>query len=86
MDYLLKPVMTDQLTELLKKVRASCDRSSEGRKREEVYSNAYLAQNLLALLQEQYDDKTVSFVEAQLRLTGGIRYISITRQTGRAVS
>ncbi len=83
MDYLLKPVMTDQLTELLQKVRASCDRSSEGRKREKVYSSAYLAQNLLAMLQEQYDDKTVSFVESQLRLTGGIRYISIARQVDR---
>lgn len=47
MDYLLKPVMTDQLTELLQKVRASCDRSSEGRKREKVYSSAYLALSLI---------------------------------------
>lgn len=35
MDYLLKPVMTDQLTELLQKVRASCRRNSEGRMRDE---------------------------------------------------
>jgi len=77
MEYLLKPVMTDQLTELLQKVRASC----EGRKQDEVYSSAYLAQNLLALLQEQYDDKVVAFVKSQLKLNGGIRYISIVRQT-----
>lgn len=80
MDYLLKPVMTDQLTELLQKVRASCRRNSEGRKRDEVYSSAYLAQNLLALLQEQYDDKTISFVKSRLKLTGSIRYVSILRQ------
>lgn len=83
MDYLLKPVMTDQLIELLQKVRATCRRSSEGKKREAVYSSAYLAQNLLALLQEQYDDKTVSYVESQLKLTGGIRYVSIARQMDR---
>lgn len=80
MDYLLKPVMTDQLTELLQKVRASCRRNSEGKKRDEVYSSAYLAQNLLALLQEQYDDKTISFVKSRLKLTGGIRYVSILWQ------
>ena len=83
MDYLLKPVMTDQLTELLQKVRASCRRSSEGKQREAVYTSAYLAQNLLALLQEQYDDKTVSFVESQLKLNGGVRYVSIARQMDR---
>ncbi len=33
MEYLLKPVMTDQLIELLHKVRASCHRNSEGKKR-----------------------------------------------------
>lgn len=81
MDYLLKPIMTDQLTQLLQKVQASCRRSSEGKRRDEIYSSAYLAQNLLALLQEQYDDKTVAFVNSQLRLNGGIRYISIVRQT-----
>lgn len=80
MDYLLKPVMTDQLTELLRKVRASCRKTSEGKKRNEVYSKAYLAQNLLALLQDQYDKKTVSYVKSQLRLTGGIRYVSIEVQ------
>lgn len=83
MDYLVKPVMTDHLTELLQKVRASCQSRDEGKKRDEVYSNAYLAQNLLALLQEQYDDKTVSFVKSQLKLTGSIRYISIARQLDR---
>lgn len=77
MDYLLKPVMTDQLTELLQKVRASCRRNTEGKKREEAYGKAYLAQNLLALIRDQYDEKTVSFVKTQLRLTGGIRYVYI---------
>lgn len=86
MDYLLKPVMTDQLTELLQKVRASCRRNSEGRMRDEVYSSAYLAQNLLALLQEQYDDKTIAFVKSRLKLTGSVRYVSILRQTGGRVS
>ena len=83
MDYLLKPVMTDQLTELLQKVKASCRRSSEGKQREAVYSSAYLAQNLMALIQEQYDEKTVFYVESQLKLTGSIRYVSITRQMDR---
>lgn len=77
MDYLLKPVMTDQLTELLQKVRASCRSSSEGKKRDEVYGKAYLAQNLLALLQDQYDDKAAEYVKSQLRLIGGIRYVYI---------
>jgi len=81
MDYLLKPVMTDQLTELLHKVRAGCHLSSEGRKRDEAYGKAYLTQNLLALLQDQYDEKTVSFVKSQLRLNGGIRYVYIEAQT-----
>lgn len=84
MDYLLKPVMTDQLTELLCKVRASCRKSSEGKKRDEAYSKAYFAQNLLALLQNQYDEKTVSYVKSQLQLTGGIRYVSIEVQTDPA--
>ena len=86
MDYLLKPVMTDQLTELLLKVRASCHRNDEGRKRDEVYSKAYLAQNLLALLRDQYDEKTVSFVKSQLRLSGGIRYVHIEAQAAEAAS
>lgn len=47
MDYLLKPIMTDQLTQLLQKVQASCRRSNEGKRRDEIYSSAYLAQNLL---------------------------------------
>ena len=81
MDYLLKPVMTDQLTELLHKVRASCRSSSEGKKRDEAYGKAYLAQNLLALLQDRHDEKTVSFVKTQLRLSGGIRYVYIEAQT-----
>ena len=50
--------MTDQLTKLLCKVRASCRRDSEGKKRDEAYGKAYLAQNLLALLQDRYDEKT----------------------------
>lgn len=57
MEYLLKPVMTDQLIELLHKVRASCHRNSEGKKRDEAYGKAYLAQNLLALLQDRHDEK-----------------------------
>ncbi len=81
MDYLLKPVMTDQLTELLCKVRASCRRDSEGKKRDEAYGKAYLAQNLLALLQDRYDEKTILFVKSQLRLNGGIRYVYIEAQT-----
>ena len=85
MDYLLKPVMTDQLAKLLEKVRASCRRSNEEKKREAAYSSAYLTQNLLAVLQEQYDDKTVSFVGSQLKLTGSVRYISIVRQMDRTV-
>ena len=81
MEYLLKPVMTDQLIELLHKVRASCHRNSEGKKRDEAYGKAYLAQNLLALLQDRHDEKTVSFVKTQLRLNGGIRYVYIEAQT-----
>ena len=84
MDYLLKPVMADQLTELLHKVRASCRRSSEGKKRDEAYGKAYLAQNLLALLQDRYDEKTVSFVRSQLRLNGSIRYVHIEAQAAPA--
>ena len=62
MDYLLKPVMTDQLTELLCKVRASCRRDSEGKKRDEAYGKAYLAQTLLALLPDRYEEKTIVVV------------------------
>lgn len=80
MDYLLKPVMTDQLTELLRKVRASCRENSEGKKRDEAYSKAYLAQNLLALLRDQYDEKTVAYVKSQLRSADGVRYVSIEVQ------
>ena len=64
-----------------RQVRASCHRNSEGKKRDEAYGKAYLAQNLLALLQDRHDEKTVSFVKTQLRLNGGIRYVYIEAQT-----
>jgi len=77
MDYVLKPVEKEVLTEIIRKaanLSATEIRQQEDKKQME---RAYLARNVISLLLGKYDDINLKYVRNHMRLSGGVRYIDI---------
>ncbi len=75
--YLLKPIMPQELTELLQKVQKYRQRTDEDKARNAVYSAAYFSQCLLALLHNTYDEATITYISDRIPQSGGIRYVGV---------
>lgn len=77
MDYLLKPVQKEELTEVLQKA-ASKHETAEQKKRESLQmEKAFLARNVISLLSGKFDQMNLTYVRNHMLLSSGIRYIDI---------
>lgn len=77
MDYVLKPVEREVLTEIIRKaanMSATEIQRQEDKKRME---RAYLERNVISLLLGKCDDINLEYVFNHMRLSGGVRYIDI---------
>lgn len=78
MDYILKPVQKEGLLKSLRnavKNKEIIEKEAENGRR---MQQAYLVQNLTTLLRGKYTQSHLQFVQENLRLSGGIRYIHIS--------
>lgn len=77
MDYILKPVQSEELLETLSKV-ANRHQSSEQKKKEDSKKEkAYLSRNVISILAGKYDQVNVDYVAKYIRLSEKMRYIDI---------
>jgi len=77
MDYLLKPVEKEELLSILRNVASMSQSTKETEKSLEKMEKAYLARNIIALLVGKYDEINLEHVKANMKLTEGVRYISL---------
>ena len=77
MDYVLKPVEREVLTEIIRK--AANMSATEIRRQEDKIQmeRAYLARNVISLLRGKYDNMNLEYVINHMRLSDGVRYIDI---------
>lgn len=77
LDYILKPIKKGKLLEVLHKVREiTADKEEENRMNRRM-EKAYLARNLIAVINGKYDAENLKCIEEQMHFEGGIRYIEI---------
>lgn len=77
MDYVLKPVRQEELTEILRKAAGMHETRSQKMKKDQQMERAYLARNVNLLLSGKYDQINLEYVKNHMRLSPGMRYISI---------
>ena len=77
MDYILKPVQKEDLLSLLRKVSNFTLQDRLEKEKAKKMEAAYLARNIISLLNGKFDDSNVSYVNNHLLLSGNIRYIDI---------
>ncbi len=77
MDYVLKPVEREVLTEIIRK--AANMSATEVRRQEDKQEmeRAYLARNVISLLLGKHDGMNLEYVTGHMCLSGGVRYIDI---------
>lgn len=76
-DYILKPVKKDALTTVIRKVSQSSIHVEQQKKDAEKMEQAYLARNTISLLQGNYDQLNMEYVQKHMRLSDEVRYIEI---------
>lgn len=77
LDYILKPIKKGKFLEVLHKVREiTADKEEENRMNRRM-EKAYLARNLIAVINGKYDAENLKCIEEQMHFEGGIRYIEI---------
>ena len=77
LDYILKPVIKEDLIAILRKVSNLNQESMMLQKSHEKMANAYLATNVIALIKGKYDDDDLEYVNKHMQITGGVRFIDI---------
>ncbi|MDE5700393.1 MAG: response regulator [Lachnospiraceae bacterium] len=77
MDYVLKPVEKDVLTEIIRKAANMSATEIQRQEDKKQMERAYLARNVISLLLGKYDDINLDYVSNHMRLSGGVRYIDI---------
>ncbi len=77
LDYILKPVIKEELISILRKVSNLNKESIKLKESQEKMADAYLATNVIALLKGKYDDDDIEYVNKHMQITGGVRFIDI---------
>lgn len=77
MDYILKPVETEELIAILRKVAHMSESTRLDEQNQQQMESAYLARNVISLLFAKYDDMNLEYVKKHMQLSEGIRYIDI---------
>ncbi len=76
-DYILKPVEKEQLISILRKVAAMSETKEIRKKDRQKMEAAYLARNMIGLLNGKYDDVNLEYVRNHMQISEGVRYIDI---------
>ena len=77
MDYVLKPVEKEVLTEIIRKAANMSATEIQKKEDKKQMERAYLARNVISLLLGKCDEMNLQYVLNHMRLSGGVRYIDI---------
>ncbi len=77
MDYVLKPVEKDVLTEIIRKAANMSATEIQRQEDKRKLERAYLARNVISLLLGKYDGMNLEYVVNHMHLSDGVRYIDI---------
>ena len=77
LDYILKPVIEEELISVLKKVTNLNRESIILRKDREKMEDAYLARIIRHLIKGKYNDEDIEYANKHLQLSGRLRFIDI---------
>ena len=77
MDYLLKPIKKDELVSILRKISALSKENTILEKHHKETETAYLQRHLIALIVGRYDELNLDYLEKNMRLSEGVRYVII---------
>lgn len=77
MDYVLKPVEKEALTEIIRRVANLTERETQKQKDKAKLERAYMARNVIALLLGKHDEMNLEYVKNHMQLSEGVRYIDI---------
>jgi two-component system response regulator YesN len=77
MDYVLKPVEKEVLTEVIRKAANMSEAEIQRQENKRQMERAYLARNVISLLLGKYDDMNLQYVSNHMQLSNGVRYIDI---------
>ncbi|MDE6363352.1 MAG: response regulator [Lachnospiraceae bacterium] len=77
MDYVLKPIEKEALTEIIRKAANMSAKEIQRQEDSRRMERAYLARNVISLLLGKYDDMNLEYVTTHMCLSGGVRYVDI---------
>ncbi|MBO5031046.1 MAG: response regulator [Lachnospiraceae bacterium] len=77
MDYVLKPVEKEVLTEIIRKAANMSATVIQQQEDKMQMERAYMARNVIALLLGKHDDINLEYVQNHMHLSNGVRYIDI---------
>lgn len=77
MDYVLKPVEKEILTEVIRKAANMSATEIQKQEDKRQMERAYLARNVISLLLGKHDDMNLKYVTNHMQLSEGVRYIDI---------
>lgn len=77
MDFILKPIGQEELISVLRKAANLHKTTQKLQKESRQQEKAYLARNVISLLNGKYDKENLSYVKEHLHLPEGLRYIDI---------
>ncbi len=77
MDYVLKPVEKEVLTEIIRKAANMSATEIQRQEDKNQMEQAYMARNVIALLLGKYDAINLKYVMDHMHLSDGVRYIDI---------
>lgn len=77
MDYVLKPVEKEVLTEVIRRAANMSEAEIQRQENKRQMERAYLARNVISLLLGKYDDMNLQYVSNHMQLSNGVRYIDI---------
>jgi len=75
--YVLKPVEKNELTSLVRKIAEKKNQKIEETKQKEDMESAYLARNVIALLNGKFDDVNLNYVTGCMDLSDVISFVSM---------
>ena len=77
MDYLLKPIKKDELVQILRKISALSKENEVIEQHHKETETAFLQRHLIALIVGRYDEMNLDYLEKNMRLSEGVRYVII---------
>jgi len=77
MEYMLKPVVKEQLLELISKVLEQRKNVVIEEEEKKTWQRSYLIQNLTSLIRGKWEPEVLSYVKENLPFTGTVRYVQI---------